>query len=158
MACFHSLRSALLAVACLQLAAPAEVAHAQTAQNRGSAIAKEIFDPGTSVHWFLVRNPDHPGGPGKLVMADSRDPVLAPWNGGSLSAVASRPIVIRANDSVLLEEHTPSVDLCLEALALGPAIAGQTFLVRLKTGGHIARAIAVAHGHAAFAPQAETKR
>ena len=35
----------------------------------GAEIFREIDDPGTGNRWLLERDPDHPGGPGRMVLA-----------------------------------------------------------------------------------------
>lgn len=99
----------------------------------GAEPPREIVDPATGLRWVLVRNPAHPGGPARMVLVAAR---------------TGRDVVIRAGDRVLVEEHTDRVDLRLEGTALGPAAAGESFLVRLKAGGAALRAVAVAHGRA----------
>ncbi len=115
-------------------------------------ISREIDDPSSGAHWLLVRNNDHPGGPGSLLLdkrldAGSRSP--------QIPSFSSLVPVIRAGDVVILEEHTPAVDIRLEAIALVPARIAAVLRVRLKLGGRIVRAIASGPGRATLAPDSE---
>lgn len=159
MTCINYLRSALqtlgsrmlefLSLTCLSLAVPAGILHAQA--------ARPIFDPSINASWLLVPDQDHPAGPGKFVLADGHHSASLGSPLSSTSILKPRQVIIRANEALTLEEHTPVIDLCLEAIALGPAIEGQSLLVRLKANGHILRAMAVAHGHASLGPAPEPK-
>ncbi|HEX4756948.1 MAG TPA: hypothetical protein VH308_03165 [Terracidiphilus sp.] len=123
-----------------------------------------IDDPHTGNRWMLVRNPDHPGGPGRLVlaadtngarhdkMADST-PAPAPRS----SSTPERP-VIHAGDKLVVEEHTAIVDARLEGMALSPAIRGAFLKVRLSIGGKVVRAEAVGPALAVLLPESEAGR
>jgi hypothetical protein len=110
---------------------------------------REIDDPHSGARWVLVRDPNHPAGPGRLVLgeglrsgASEHDPEAAP----------SRP-AIRAGDRLIVEENTAVAEARLAAVALGPAVVGSTFDVRLKIGDRVVRAVALAPGRAAFLPE-----
>jgi len=125
-----------------------------------SEIVREIDDPHTGVHWLLLRDARHPGGPGRLVAsADSPQPegrnqAGTTRMGGGPTAQPSEPDLIsyhpliHAGDRLMVEESTPVVEAHLEAVALGPAALGSVFNVRLKIGGRVVRAVAVAPGRA----------
>ncbi len=104
-----------------------------------SGIAREIDDPSSGDRWLLVRSDGFPGGPGRLFLV-SRDesqefpPVLV----HNPPAGASVP-VIRAGDTLAVEEHTELIDARFEAIALGPARTGDVFRVRVKLGGAVLR-------------------
>jgi predicted secreted protein len=66
--------------------------------------------------------------------------------------------VIHTGDLLVVEENTAVVEARLEAVALGPAWAGSSFDVRLKIGGKVVRAIALASGRAVFSPETEVLR
>ena len=104
---------------------------------------REIVDTGTGRRWLLMRDAAHPGGPGQLVEA------------GSISVpTAQRQLmlpVIHAGDRVMVEEHSERLDARLEAVALSAANAGDPVKVRLRIGGRVLQALAVAAGRAAFA-------
>jgi hypothetical protein len=68
---------------------------------------------------------------------------------------ATSGVIIRTGDRVRVEEHTPVVDADLESVALGPAIAGASLNVRLRIGGRVVRAVAVAPGRAQIGDDAE---
>ncbi len=110
-------------------------------------LVREIDDPHSGARWMLLRDPGHPGGPGRMVLA-----------GASRLAekVPQRPI-IRAGDRLIVEENTAVVEARLEAVALGPAASGSAFDVRLEIGGRIARVVALAPGRAAFQKQTEAR-
>lgn len=109
---------------------------------------REIDDPYNGDHWLLERDPEHPGGPGRLVRVAH----------GTAKAVASdtpavyRP-VIHAGDKIVVEENTPVAEARLAAVALTPAEAGAELTVRLEIGGAVLRAIAFAPGRAELAPE-----
>jgi hypothetical protein len=163
------------AAVCLALAALTAPAHAQNQREALAAVIvssgqaavdqnptpaeliREIDDPHLGSRWLLYRDPAHPGGPGRLVRVGSIAPdrlrSSAPLTGGE---AAARPI-IHPGDRVVLEEDTSVVDARLEAVALGPALAGSPLQVRLALGGRILPAIAVAPGRVALAPELEIR-
>lgn len=125
-------------------------------------VVREIDDPHSGARWLLMRDHNHPAGPGRLILvatanrqAGQGEPV------GSLSPVKTEMIrirpIIRAGDRLVVEENTALIEARLEAVALGPATLGSTFDVRLKMGGKVARAIALAPGRAAFHAQMEAR-
>lgn len=95
---------------------------------------REIMDASTGVRWVLVKDAAHPGGPGRLVADRSQR--------------AQTQIVIRAGDAVVVEGHNERVDLRLQAIALSPSAAGDTFAARLCIGGKVVQARALAPGRA----------
>ncbi len=128
-------------------------------------VVREIDDPDTGHRWKLMRDPVHPGGPGRLVLAAGPgiEPVSASSGDRKRVAIsAARPAphypVIHAGDALLVEEHTAVVEARLEAVALGPAVEGASFRVRLKIGCRVVRAVAVSAGHAVFASEGEAQQ
>jgi hypothetical protein len=131
-------------------------------------VVREIDDPNTGDRWLLMRDDQHPGGPGRLLLAAASgyggiDRGRQNRLGGAPSAQTAdsdptlpRP-VIRAGDRLTVEEHTPVVDATLQAVALGPALPGSRFDVRLKIGGKVLRAVALGPGRAVFAPETEAR-
>jgi hypothetical protein len=120
-------------------------------------IVREIDDPHTGDRWLLMRDPSHPGGPGRLVLAESAgNQARQRQAGAELSQVELRP-VIRAGERLIVEENTPVVEARLEAVALGPAVVGSPLDVRLRIGGRVVRAVALAPGRAAFQPESEAR-
>lgn len=122
-------------------------------------LVREIDDPNNGDRWLLSRNDRYPGGPGRLVLAAVHRNKYggAPSRAASQAGAASFHPVIRAGDRLIVEEHTARVDATLEALALGSASAGSAFDVRLKMGGKVVRAVALAPGRAAFQPETEVR-
>lgn len=120
-------------------------------------VFREIDDPFTGARWLLLRNSNHSGGPGHLVLAPESGRVSGVSAsrgieaGPRLNAVALVP-VIRTGDRLIVEEHSAAVDEQLEAVALGPAAVGSSFEVRLEIGGKVFHAVALGAGRAAFAP------
>jgi flagella basal body P-ring formation protein FlgA len=106
-----------------------------------------MVDASTGVRWVLVKDAAHPAGPGRLI-AD-RSTLLQ----RQVSTLLQRQVLIRAGDWVLVEEHTENVDLRLEAVALSPAAVGCVFAVRLRIGGKVTQARAVAPGRAELAAE-----
>jgi hypothetical protein len=120
---------------------------------QSGTVIREIEDLYLGDRWLLVRNPEHPGGPGRLVLAQEKVPSARPGAPAADHLLASP--IIHAGDRITLEEHTSQVDAVLEAVALGPAIPGGIFRVRLQVGGQVVRAIATRAGHALLAPETE---
>ena len=160
-----------LPLQCQAAAAPAgEQAGPRILQSSGRLAAasvpgqamREIDDPFNGARWLLVRNQEYPAGPARLLLIESgRSALPQPRETGALGqgtpgvAPASFRSVIRAGDRLVVEESTPVVEARLEATALGPAALGSTLDVRLRIGGRVVRAVALAPGRAAFATQTE---
>ncbi len=122
-------------------------------------VVREIDDPNTGARWLLMRNDQHPSGPGRLVLAAggrNRPAISASMAAGQGSEVRVLP-VIRTGDRLVVEEHTPVVDAVLDAQALNPAMRGETFNVRLTIGGKVMRAVALGPGRAKFEAQGEVQ-
>jgi hypothetical protein len=114
-------------------------------------VVREIDDPHSGARWLLLRDADHPGGPGHLIQVSL---VKSEFSHGKLTSpvpapgpATTRPL-IRAGDSLIVEENTALAEARLEAVALGPAVLGSRFDVRLKIGGKVVRAVALAPGRA----------
>lgn len=133
-------------------------------------LVREIDDPHTGDRWLLVRDLGRPGGPGQMILLNSAQASSRQARSGTeartldLSAAMdpadlasqTRPIpVIHTGDRLLLEETTPLVDARLEAVALGPALAGASLKVRLVLGGHVLLAVALGPGRVTFAPEGD---
>jgi len=112
-------------------------------------VVREIDDPHSGARWLLLRDPEHPAGPGRLVLLGGAADLAA-------EAAPLRP-VIRSGDRLIVEENTAVVEARLEAVALGPAAPGSAFRVRLTIGGRVARAVALGPGRAAFLPELEAR-
>jgi hypothetical protein len=161
-------------VLCALTLAPFLAAQAEPAASSGSALRelrtapiypntsvpsstsplREITDPHSGARWFLFRDQDHPGAPGRLVREGSpTDQTVAPAN--PEPAATARQVVVRAGDRLDVEEHTARFNAWFEASALGSASAGSTLNVRLKLSGKIVRALVTAPGSATMlAPEA----
>jgi hypothetical protein len=113
-------------------------------------IVREIDDPHTGARWLLMRDPSHPSGPGRLVLAGVFRNRLRPIEPG---VEPPRPVIC-AGDRLVVEENTAVVEARLEAVALGPAVIGSLLDVRLKIGGKVVRAVALAPGRAALQMEA----
>jgi hypothetical protein len=129
------------------------------AENRAyGEIVREIDDPHTGARWLLVRDEQHPGGPGRLVLAGS----YRNERNGTFQQVAEEEAklapVIRPGDRLVVEEHTALVDALLEARALGPAAPGVEFNARLTMGGRVVRVVALGPGHAVLRPETGAER
>jgi hypothetical protein len=137
---------------------PAQVAAQQPARD----LIREIDDPNTGRRWLLYRGVSHQGGPGRLVEADlgpegaeQQNAGRPAFAGAARTAESSERPVIRSGDRVILEENTPVVEARLEAVALGPALPGSRLQVRLRIGGIVVSAVAIAPGRVALLPNRE---
>jgi hypothetical protein len=114
-----------------------------------AVMLREIDDPHSGARWLLLPNPNHPGGPGRLVLAAGGDRT---GSAAVAIAVPARP-VIRAGDELVVEENTVVVEARLEARALGSASLGNTLHARLKMGGKVVPVVALGPGRAALEPE-----
>jgi hypothetical protein len=107
----------------------------------------------------VVKDIEHPGGPGRLVPLEAGRHADAPLRGTNFTApkLAGSAPVIRAGDRIVVEEHTDVVDAVLEAVALGPAVEQGPLDARLRIGGRVVRVVALAPGRARLTAQGETK-
>jgi hypothetical protein len=113
-------------------------------------VIREIDDPHSGARWLLLLDANHPGGPGRLVLAAGPQSAAHPNEArGQLATTEVLP-VIHAGDRIILEEHSATVEGRLEAIALGPAAIGSSFAVRLSIGGKVVKALAVSPGKAVF--------
>lgn len=103
-----------------------------------------LVDPWTGVRWHLAADPEHPGGPGRLV----------PAGVGAVAAHAapSAPLVIRAGDRLVVEESTGDLHARYAATAMMPAARGTVFVARLTFTGRPVRVVALGPGLAQLAP------
>lgn len=111
-------------------------------------------DPHTGICWCLLSNALTPAGPARWVASTSREDscVQAETERGP------QGLAIQRGDRVVVEEHTRAVDAFLEAVAMGPAAVGASLDLRLKIGGRVVRAAAIAPGRAALLPATEVRR
>ncbi|MDR3796512.1 MAG: hypothetical protein P4K93_00070 [Terracidiphilus sp.] len=128
----------------------------ETAREPDGQVFRQIEDPSTGDLWLLVRDPNRPAGPGRLVLARQLMKMQRAISSGPVQPLfaAVRP-VIHTGDALIVEEHTGVVDARLEAVALEPAVKGAHLKARLKIGGKVVRVVAVSPGHASFAPEGE---
>lgn len=135
----------------------------QQALSRGEVV-REIDDPHSGERWLLLRNAEHPAGPGRLVLAGTASPRAIEDFGKQLHAGsapqlrAANPPVIRAGDRVIVEERSQEVVARFEALALGSAPIGAHLNVRLAIGNKVVRATAVDRSRAVFVDARESWR
>lgn len=147
--------ASLAALATMSLAAQARSADGVVEVKKPQAI-RVIQDRHTGMRWILERTPENPGGPGRLVLLTDKAPETSETTTSAKDSLQSEPApkpLIRAGDRLVVEEHSAVVDARLEGTALGPAIKGATFNVRLAIGGHVVRAIAVGMGYATIVPR-----
>ncbi len=120
----------------------------------GTPAVREIDDPHSGIRWVLVKDAEHPAGPGRLVPVGVGEYGMRKLTGSE--DVVALP-VIHVGDRIVVEEHTERVDAVLEAVALGPAVEQGWFRARLRIGGRVVRVVAVRAGHAMLAANAEAK-
>jgi hypothetical protein len=115
-------------------------------------VFREIDDPHSGVRWLLLRDAKNPGGPGRMVRTGSSSLSQSGQEKRKVGTEAPLVPVIRPGDKLIVEEHTATVEAHLEGVALGTARAGSPLEVRLRIGGKVVRAIALAPGRAALVP------
>jgi hypothetical protein len=133
------------------------IASAPDTRHVSEEIMREIDDPATGDRWLLERDAQHPGGPGRMNLIAQGKMSPAPIKSSVESVrreleTGATPPLIRAGDHLIVEEHTRLLDAVLEAIALSPARAGESFRVRLSIGGRVMNAVLVSPGHAMFSP------
>jgi hypothetical protein len=127
-----------------------------TARESDGQVLGQIEDPSTGDLWLLLRDRNHPAGPGRLVLAPQRTSMRGAISGGPAQPLsAGERLLIHPGDALMVEEHTEVADVRLEAVALEPAVKGAPFKARLKIGGQVVRVAAVSPGRADFAPENE---
>jgi hypothetical protein len=144
---------------------PLDAATAQVAMLPPEEVIGEIKDGSTGDLWLLTRNREHPAGPARLLreMVGQGESgrrfgkTIAGETASGIEPSALRP-VIHMGDRVTVEEHTAGVDARLEAVALSSASAGSRLSARLRIGGKVVQAVAVAPGHATLVPEPEMQR
>ncbi len=145
--------SILLGILVAASTSAAQTERAVTANaGTGASVVREFRDPASGARWLVVRNTEDPAGPGRLILADIPGRQRDGLPHGKPSASSVRP-----GDSVAVEEHTAAVDISLEAIAIDRAAIGSLFRARLKIGGKVVRAVAIAPGRAALAPSIITE-
>jgi hypothetical protein len=149
---------------------------ASAAGSTPSSMVREIKDPHSGIHWLLMRNLAHPGGPGQLVpvteteIADAKSksegamgkeekvPVSADEKTSSSPSIPTRVIpIVHPGDRLVVEEHTRVADVRLEAIAMAPAAVGSIFTARLKIGGKVVHVKALEPGRAVLQEAAEAQ-
>lgn len=119
---------------------------------REQNLYREIDDPHSGAVWLLFRDSDHPGGPGRLVLAAQQSHTRTGAAKDRAPIAESQP-VIRAGDALIVEEHTAVVDARLEAIALRSASKDAQFKARLRIGGRVVRVMALGPGRAMLEPE-----
>ena len=154
-----SLFFAAMSMACCRAMVAQGTAYAKISSHAPSQAIREIDDRHTGARWLLLRDDDHPGGPGRMTFAGSvRDDGGTKSHQKDVSASAAtivapaRP-VIHGGDRLVVEENSPVVAVRLEAVALGPAVPGGSLRARLQIGGKVVRVVALAPGRAELEPQ-----
>ena len=115
-------------------------------------VFREIDDPHSGVRWLLLRDAKNPGGPGRMVRTGSSSLSQSGQEKRKVGTETPLVPVIRPGDKLIVEEHTATVEAHLEGVALGTARAGSPLEVRLRIGGKVVRAVALAPGRAALVP------
>jgi hypothetical protein len=112
---------------------------------------REIEDPSSGLRWYLLRDPMHPGAPGRLTPF----PIHGDLAAQALVEPLSRPIVL-AGDRLIVEDRTAVLSAHLEAVALRPAHKGQVIEARLT--GKAIRVQILGAGRARLVGIAEVKQ
>lgn len=131
------------------------------AKLKASPAVRVIEDRPQGLQWLLLRNADHPGGPGMLVPQLWEKVDLNAPQSDERSALQTRANVmrlrpvIRAGERLTIEDDSPMAHLRIEAVAMMPASAEEVFKVSLSVGGATVKAIALGPGRAKLAPSFE---
>lgn len=125
-------------------------AQTQSAQSLGRA----INDPYTGERWLLAANTVHPERPRKLTLVSSGGRATSEDLESGFKQSQPLPFGIRAGQRVEVFGETEKISFLLEACALASAPAGGEFIARLKIGGRLVRARALASGRAEFVGEA----
>ena len=152
----------LLIVSYADLAKAQGVDVSEPLKTLNSNAIRVIRDPHTASRWLLERDPARPGGPGRMVLLSLEDgrqfesaKVVGGISNGTVRANRILPgPVIRSGDRLVVEENSALVEARLEAVALGQAVEGAEFRVRLAIGGRIVKAVAIGRGRASLAADA----
>jgi hypothetical protein len=115
-----------------------------------SRVVRAMDDRNTNLRWLLVKDEQHPSGPGRLVpmQGSSQGSAAAASEAAGSQRMGFAPVrlLIREGDRVVVEEHARAFDARLEAVALESAFAGSRVKVRLKLGGKTVDAVAKGPG------------
>ncbi len=148
LSCAHVIRTGcLLLLGCLGALSRGQTTVSTPPQDcTPPRIVRELRDPHTGARWLVIRNTKNPSGPGRMILSAGEDENPL----GCGPKYSSEPI-IHAGDRVAIEEHTADLDSSLDATAFDGAAIGSSFRARLKIGGKLVRAVAIAPGRAALA-------
>jgi hypothetical protein len=146
-----------IALACIASARP------QSPFQKTTRALRSIDDQG-GFCWLLIRDVEHPAGPGRLVGgAKTNDECLATVSDQDGERAASDvrpplPPAIRGGDALIVEDDSCNAHARLAAVALGPAALGAEFRARLKIGGASIKVVALGPGRAKIATQIEVRQ
>lgn len=117
---------------------------------------REIEDLHTGIRWLILHDIAHPAGPGRMIPAAAGVPAGLIPSGTTRAENQGRPKpVIHGGDRVVVEDRTATAEAYLEGIALGPAAVQTSLHVRLRIGGKVVKAMALAPGRVALAAAAE---
>lgn len=119
----------------------------------GARALRVLDDPWTGIRWQLAADPDHPGGPGRLLPGSVSSAVPQVDRPAAPSA-----LIIRAGDRLLVEESAAGLHARYTAVAMAPAVRGGVFLARLAVSGRAVRVVATAPGRAELVPASFSDR
>jgi hypothetical protein len=120
-------------------------------------VYREIDDPYSGEHWLLLRDANHPGGPGRLMLTVQKSSTRQESGKDGARPVKRMP-VIRAGDALIVEEHTAVLDARLKAVALSAACQGETLTAHLAIGEKVVRVVAEGPGLATFDSESMVRR
>jgi hypothetical protein len=114
------------------------------------SLPRDIVDPCLGIRWELMVDAQHPERPGRLVQvgrgvqprtstnpSSSFEGAYAGSTTGTARAAPATPPLIRAGDRVTVIQQTAILRARFQAVALEPAVGGQTMRVRLLGGQDI---------------------
>jgi len=133
---------------------------------------REIVDPCLGIRWHLRQDPEHPGGPARLVSVQVDSPKEAKQQGNVSASMAKsastdlpvRPVIvsqpiIRVGQMIQVEQRSATLHTTLQAKALESAVLGQKLRVQMtgirgfsgSTAGAILSVVATGAGIAEWA-------
>jgi len=95
--------------------------------SKDGEVRTELIDPCVGAHWLLLRDPVHPGWPGRLMLVDA-----GKTGKSTHESKAAVPVVIRVGEFVTVQQNTELLHARFEAVALDAGRVGERIRVQLR--------------------------